>query len=349
MVSRDILGRRALLATGLVALVLAPGFGTPVTPYAGEITSLDPGPFADFGVEENMLGPPEGFGAGAGSTDVYTLGVQGEVVLELDTKAWDGPGTDLIVFENPFIVAGSFWDAYVDALYVEVSSNGTDFARFPNDFDGPAGPYLSGSFQLGADVAYYDGFAGVLPVNAFPPTVEPLDVVKAGGDAFDLEDLAAHPLVLTGHLDLQKVTHIRLIDVEAGVNMDDAGDVIWDCGFPDFASADVDAVVAVNSVFNALPGRPEVELTLDPVSDLLTLTLFDPDGLGDIKFGLDSSFNGISFPFEGLLPAFVITQIDQTSVTLVTGPVPPTLDRMIFKVSAVDGGGLTRGDSIFLP
>ena len=343
------ISRRRLVAIALAVALPCLAFLSVATPYADQITSLAPGPNADFGVPDNMLGPPTGGGLAGGSDDVYALGVGGEVVLRLDTRAWNGPGTDLLVFENPFLVQGTDWDSFAELLTVEVSSDGVSFARFPTDFEGPAGPYLQGGNQLGSDLTRYNGFAGVMPVAAFPPGIDPLDVVAAGGDAFDFEQLLDHPLVLSGDLDLDNVYYVKLVDVQAGVDLDDEGDVIWDSGFPAFASADVDGVCAVNSVFNGLPGRPEVEFSYDRTSGLLTLRLSDLDGLSDIKHGLKASINGLGFPFVNLLPAFLITAIDSQSVTLLTGPVPAGFDRLLLKVSAVDGAGLTRGDAVFLP
>lgn len=336
-------------ALGLVSLVaLVNGVAAQAHPYADAITTLTLGPSANFGVSLNMLEAPQGGGPINGSNHVFALGVGGSTVLHLNIRMWNGPGTDLIVYENPFFVSGSVWSAFCELLFVEVSTNGIDFARFPNDFDGPPGPYLQGGAQLGADVTYYDGFAGVYPVSAFPPGVNPLNVVAGGGDAFDLADLLDHPLVLGGQVNLDDINFVRLIDVAGGAALDDDGQIIWDVGFPAFASADVDAVCGVNNNFNALPGRPRIEMSQDDSSGLITLRIEDDNGLNDLKPGLSASLNGIEVPFGELLQFFVITAVDPFGATLVTGPIPQGFPRSMLKVAAVDSTGLTGGDAFFL-
>lgn len=319
------------------------------TPYADQVVSIAVAPNQDFGVPDDMLDAPVGLGDANGSLDVYAIGTGGEVVLALDTAAVNGAGTDLIVYENPFLTVLGGWDAYIELAAVEVSTNGVDWARFPNDFAGPIGPYLQGAIQLGADMTWFDGFAGVMPFAANPPSVNPLDVVSGGGDAFDLADLLNDPLVLAGDVDLNFIQYVKLCDIEAGIDVDTKGQVIWDCGFPSFANADIDAVCSVNNTLNIVAGRPRVEFDLDDSSGLLTLVISDFNGLFEVKNNLSASINGLIIPFESLLPFFVITQIDVQSVTFLTGPVPGTLPRTILKVSVIDGTGLTGGDAVFLP
>jgi len=339
---------RTLAAAGMAAaLSLAAVLAG--TPYADLVISVAAAPNQDYGVPDNMLLAPAGGGDANGSLDVFAIGTGGEVVLALDTPALNGVGTDLIVYENPFqIVLGGF-DTYIELLAVEVSSNGVDWARFPNDFDGPPGPYLQGANQLGASVTWFDGFAGVMPAAANPPLVNPLDVVAGGGDAFDFDDLLDDPLVQIGDVDLNFIRYVKLIDMEAGVDVDTKGQLIWDCGFPGFANADVDAICAVNSTLNGTPGRPAVDFELDAATGLLTLIISDFNGLYQVKNGLSASINGVIIPFGALLPYFIITQIDSEQVTLLTGPVPASFERVLVKVSATDGTGQVGGDAIFLP
>jgi len=317
--------------------------------YADGYLSLVQGPGQGFGTVHNMFGPPEGLGPGAGGLDVYSLGVGGEVVLILEPRAFNGPGTDLVVYENPFVLDFTEWQVYAELLTVAVSSNGVDFARFPVDFEGEPGPYIQGSTQLPAPVTYFKGFAGVLPVSASPPGVTPFDIVAGGGDCFDLADLINHPEVIAGNVDLDDIRYVKLTDVVAGVDTDDQGDAIWDCGFPASSAADIDAVAALNSNITGDSFRPMVEFTLNPTSQLLSLVLEDFDGLSDIKNDLSASVNGVTVPFSDLLPFFVTLSISATRIEFVTGPVPPAFDRMLLKVSAKDGLGRIGGDAIFIP
>jgi hypothetical protein len=332
---------RFALAAGGAALLLA--FTVPFCPYAASIAFFAPGPAA-AGDPASSLGEPSGEGLAAGSTDAVTLGLHGSIALQLASACYDGPGTDLIVCENPFYVAAT-GSVFVEAMYVEVSTDSVVWARFPTTYTGNVGPFLPTS---GAPVTWYRGFAGVLPVSANSTYGIPsLDVVAAGGDAFDLDDLAGEPNVISGAVDVQDIGFVRLVDVQGGVDTDSAGTPVWDCGLNGLASADVDAVIAVNSLCVASNSRPRVELSL--VNGFLTIRIEDIDGFTDVKSGLTASVGGLSIPFGSLLPFFVITQLDAFGVTLVTGPVPPGAFPVTLKISARDHQGLFGGDALMLP
>jgi len=96
-------------------------------PFADALVRFEPGPGAGFGqvrMPDVLFGPPMGGGT-AGSLDVVSLGDQGEAVLEFtDLGLVDGPGADLLVFENAF--AG-----WPETRFVPVSDNGEDWAEWP--------------------------------------------------------------------------------------------------------------------------------------------------------------------------------------------------------------------------
>ena len=142
-------------------------------PFADAIVSFEPGPDAGFGIEEApdiVLGWPEGNGEFRGSLDVRSLGESGEIVLEMnDLAIFDGPGPDLLVFENPF-------SGWLETGAVAVSSDGEEWLEWPCDaLD---------------DEALFPGCAGVGYVYADSSgLIDPTDPDLAGGDAFDLVDL----------------------------------------------------------------------------------------------------------------------------------------------------------------
>lgn len=116
-----------------------------------------------------MLGPPDGGGPGQGGLDVLSLGTGGVIVLELGVDVVDGPGPDLLVFENPF-------PGNEETGHVAVSEDGATWREWPCDPRDRAGGF--------------PGCAGVKPVlaskaNGVPAT----DPAQAGGDAFDLAAL----------------------------------------------------------------------------------------------------------------------------------------------------------------
>ncbi|MCC6214964.1 MAG: hypothetical protein IT376_08855 [Polyangiaceae bacterium] len=137
-----------------------------------------------------VLGPPRGGGCCAGSTDVCSLGHGGWIVLEAEGNAIvDGPGADLVVFENPFWIGGDETRPYVEPGRVSVSDDGVTWHAF--DCAATAAPYM--------------GCAGVSPVHANGDTggADPLDPTESGGDAFDLSTLG-----------LQRARYVRVEDVD---------------------------------------------------------------------------------------------------------------------------------------
>jgi hypothetical protein len=73
-----------------------------------------------FGELSLALGPAEG-----NSADVVSLGDRGVATLTFEHAITNGPGFDFCVFEN------SFTDFFLELAFVEVSSDGERFVRFP--------------------------------------------------------------------------------------------------------------------------------------------------------------------------------------------------------------------------
>lgn len=147
-----------------------------------------------------VLGPPQGAGLFSGSLDVVSLGLGGSLeVAFTDNVIVDGPGVDLLVFENPFLEddGGGFTAApFMEPGRVSVSQDGVTWFSFPCALD------------PGEAAALHPGCAGVYPVLSAPglshasiPSEVPIeDLVGqeilflqvpegAGGDAFDLADV----------------------------------------------------------------------------------------------------------------------------------------------------------------
>jgi hypothetical protein len=140
--------------------------------FANKVISFKPGEHAGFGQDRYpciVLGGPEGGGDMAGSLDVLSLGSGGEIVLSFeDVELVDGPGPDLLVFENSF-------SGYVETASVAVSIDGTEWHEWTCTPEKESG---------------YPGCAGVASVRASSVNgIDATDPAKAGGDAFDLADL----------------------------------------------------------------------------------------------------------------------------------------------------------------
>lgn len=141
----------------------------PEDPWADRVTRFAPGPGAGYGQDlfpGVVLGPPSGGGESQGSLDVLSLGKAGVIELEFtDLLAVDGPGVDLLVFENGFT-------GFLETGAVAVSDDGATWHEFP----------CAAALDAGST-----GCAGVQPVFANPGQgVSGTDPAVAGGDGFDL-------------------------------------------------------------------------------------------------------------------------------------------------------------------
>jgi hypothetical protein len=151
-------------------------------PYAESVESFQPGEAAGYNeakLPDIVLGPPQGKGNSAGSLDVLSLGVHGEIVLGFgDQVMIDGPGADLIVFENPFWPSGDASQVFAELGEVSVSEDGETWHTFTCDTAGDGN-------------ARFPGCAGFTPTLVYDAeTLIPLDPEQTGGDAFDLADLS---------------------------------------------------------------------------------------------------------------------------------------------------------------
>jgi len=143
---------------------------------------------ANFGDPTRATNGARGGGDRSGGTDVYSMGLDAGVndtlVLSWSGgQAVDGPGADLVVFENPFDVASG--GRFFDPLLVEVSADGDAWFAFPVDY------LAADELAWSADPSAWSGFAGVSTVRLNEDTnpVDPFDAEAAGGDAFDLADV----------------------------------------------------------------------------------------------------------------------------------------------------------------
>jgi predicted small lipoprotein YifL len=179
---------------------------------ADEVVSFEPGEGAGFGQDRFpsiVLGPPVGVGPDNGSLDVLSLGRGGTIILRFtDVGVVDGPGVDLLVFENAFAIPGG--GTYSETGVVAVSDDGVIFHPFT-------------CAATDAD-AGYPGCAGVRSIQANPANgVSATDPAVAGGDGFDLATLG-----------LSRIRYVRITDSGANGYGGTGG------GF------DLDAVAVVN-------------------------------------------------------------------------------------------------------
>lgn len=168
----------------------------------------EPNPFHNGGVTSPFGGDIHNL------TDSYGfIGVDqpGSITLGFSVNIFDGAGADFAVFENGFSFGGPT-SLLAELAYVEVSSNGIDFARFDSISLNTAPTLVSGAFQM-YDATNIYNLAGKHVAN--------------WGTPFDLAELSNHALVGAGLLELSSIRYVRLVDVIGSGNLVDAnGDVI---------------------------------------------------------------------------------------------------------------------------
>lgn len=179
----------------------------------------------DQGSNFASFGEPD---AATGSSDnsVVSLGDAGEAILTFDTPITNGDGYDFAVFEN------SFSDTFLELAFVEVSSDGVNYFRFPSHNLIQTETQVGGFGNL--DATFINNLAGKYRANF--------------GTPFDLSDIQDDVL-----LDKDAITHVKIIDVVGSIDSayatyDAYGNAIndpfttpfWSSGF------DLDAVGVIN-------------------------------------------------------------------------------------------------------
>ena len=180
-------------------------------PYAAALVSFEPGAGAGFGQQllpDIVLGPPGAGGSVNPSLDVLSLGRGGQIVLDLAPHvAVDGPGPDLVIFENAFWISGDPTQVYAELGEVSVSEDGEQWHTFKCD-------------QTPAEPGRWPGCAGWSPRMSFDIDATTIDHAMTGGDPFDLADLG-----------LTRARYVRIRDVSttapdgpsAGFDLDAVG------------------------------------------------------------------------------------------------------------------------------
>lgn len=189
---------------------------------------------ASYGDAADALGLAEGT-----SYNVVSLGDGGSITLTFDRAITNGAGADFAVFEN------GFGDMFLELAFVEVSSNGSDFFRFPSVSLTPSSEQVDTWGIL--DPTDLHNLAGKYR--------------QGWGTPFDLEELKdISPL-----LDVSVVTHVRVIDVVGSIDpayatRASAGNIVNDPYPTAFSSGgfDLDGVGVINQVHMPEPAMAMV-------------------------------------------------------------------------------------------
>ncbi len=231
------------------------GWATQCTVYRGFMDIADPSlGYASSGDSSMAIGPADHGGV--------SLGDSGVAVLTFDHPVYNGDGPDFAVFENGFRNTDDSTQAFLELAFVEVSSDGIIFFRFPAASLTPANVQLGNPDYVTA--SKLNNLAG--------------KYVSMYGTPFDLEELSG----IAG-LDVNNVTHVRIVDVVGSIaghsSHDSAGRVINDpyptafpsCGF------DLDAVGLINEVgitqVSKLRDNVSVSVFPNPATDKVIVSI----------------------------------------------------------------------------
>ena len=243
------------------------GWATGINVVRGYVQISDPtishngSNFASYGIPEDALGAPD--------NGVVSLGDAGTAVLTFATAITNGDGFDFAVFEN-----GS--NTFLELAFVEVSSNGTDFFRFPSHSETQTQTAIGGFGEL--DARNLNNLAGKYRADY--------------GTPFDISDLPDNAL-----LNKNYITHIKLVDAIGTIEpayaaYDSFGNMIQDPYPTPFYSGGFDlagvgiihsTALGVNTVaknkFVVYPNPAKDILTIDTGDAMsATVVLYDMSG-----------------------------------------------------------------------
>ena len=218
--------------------------------------------YASFGDDTLVLGKPGTGGASEIVYDVVSLGDGGMATVTFASPIFNGEGPDFAVFENGFAI-DSLYDPtqtlhFLELAFVEVSSDGEHFFRFP------AITYVPYDTQLG-------GYGGINPsqIHNFAGKYD-----QFYGTPFDLDEVEDNTL-----LDKNRITHVRVVDVVGCIKpeyatYDSEGHIVNDPWFTsnDKGGFDLEAVGVIHDLAHNAVHEVEddaVSVYPNPVKDQL--------------------------------------------------------------------------------
>ena len=144
-------------------------------------------PAVTFGDETNAIGPA----TPNNSMDAVSLGDGGSALVTFERPIQNGEGPDFAVFEND--INGGF----LELAFVEVSSDGVHFVRFPATSLTPTETQV-GTFGF-VDPTFINNLAGKFQIGY--------------GTPFDLEELAG-----SENLNIDSIVYVRIVDVVGSID-----------------------------------------------------------------------------------------------------------------------------------
>lgn len=215
------------------------------------------------------------FAIGKADAGIVSLGDGGSAIITFSAPISNGPGYDFAVFEN------AFNDSFLELAFVEVSSDGINFVRFPSVSNSPLNPQFDNNANM--DATKLNNLAGKYRALY--------------GTPFDLQELSSSP-----QLDIDNITHVKIIDVIGNVmppyvSFDSNNNAIndpWPTPFPQ-GGFDLDAIGVIhqkavgiheleeNSLFSFYPNpaKDQINIQLKGINETASVILTDV--LGNIR------------------------------------------------------------------
>ncbi|MBP7808125.1 MAG: T9SS type A sorting domain-containing protein [Bacteroidia bacterium] len=163
---------------------------------------------------------------GKADGSIVSLGDGGIAIITFSNPIVNGTGSDFAVFEN------AFNNSFLELAFVEVSSDGINYFRFPPTSNLPTSPQYTNDATI--DATKIDNLAGKYRALY--------------GTPFDLQELSGIP-----QLNINSITHVKIIDVVGSINTqygtyDKNNSIINDPWPTPFNSSgfDLDAVGVIN-------------------------------------------------------------------------------------------------------
>jgi hypothetical protein len=218
---------------------------------------------ASAGVDSNAIGK---------SDDItVSLGDSGIAIIQFAVPIQNGSGPDFAVFENGFNITGGS-EQYLELGFVEVSSDGVHYVRFPAVSKTNAETQVTTFGGMDASLLY--NLAGKYVVYY--------------GTPFDLDELKNNP-----DIDVNNIEYVKIIDVIGTIDIiqstkDSLGNPVDDPFPTPFASSgfDLDAVGVINqnnlaTSITTKANNIEISVYPNPSSGLFQISLLNRDYLGD--------------------------------------------------------------------
>jgi hypothetical protein len=272
------------------------------------------------------LGPAVG-----GASDIVCLGRGGQITLTFSTPIVDGSGFDFAVFEN------ALDDDFLELGWVEVSSDGEHFCRFPNYYAGRVavnpfdGHETSDIYGLASK--YRNGYGHPFDLAELQEAYDALTPARPSffTDAYADALATNFPFLILTH-----ITHIRIIDIVGdGTAKATNGWPIYD-PYPTIGSAgfDLDAIGVIHQAavsgdvqtieFESIPHQQlsfqQVELSASASSELpvsysvqsgpavVSGSLLSFTGTGMVEVVANQTGNEVYAPASPVLRSFYVAE-----------------------------------------